>query len=978
MTLVLNALAYLLIYDLLFLGVMLVLVLLLARGRRVAYAVLKRNFYGYFSNPTGYVFLCLFVLLTSMAAFWPDEFFSSNLGTLGQLNKWFTFIMMFFIPAITMSIWAEERRQGTDELLLTLPADDFDIVVGKYVAAASIYTVSLLFSQISTFIVLALLTQGEIDTGLFFTNYVGSWFIGLAMIAIGMVASFMTSNLTVGFILGAMFNAPLAFAGSLAAGSIIASLLNAPFRFATGGDLIDARQFAREIRHFSIPERFDDFGRGVISLSSVSYFLLLSSLGIYLCMVLIGKRHWSGGRDGSSMLAHYLVRIGLLVVIAIGGSMLFRNRDVVRVDATEMKVSSLAPVTKEMIRNLGKDRDIVVDAFLSADVPEQYAKIKYQVMSILKEFESTATSAGISMQVRINDSIMPSSDEEKQAEQQYGIMPQIIRVRERGTYSDQPVLLGAAFRSGLQKVVIPFFEPGVPVEYELARSLTTVAKPARKKLGVLKTDAKLMGGFDQRTFQQSPQQPIVEELAKQYEIVDVNPASPIDTEKMDVMLAVQPSSLGPEEINNFINAVKAGVPTAIFEDPIVALSAVPGTGDPKQPGNQMMMMGQGPQPKGDIRPLWRALGIEIPGQPGMMGSIAPDICWQEYNPYPVLAETSEASDLWVFAREEAPGAIDALSEESEITKGLKEVMLLYAGVLVPQKETTLKITPLIKTGQLAGTMPQSEINSVQQSSLSRATEYQLRRGDAKGEQILAALIEGPSEGSKEASAEGAAPSQRPIKVVYVTDIDCMSGTFLDIRNRPPALEEINFQFQNITFFLNAIDVLAGETRYPEVRRHVPTFSTLRLVELKADEARKEEAKKRTEFSSEFNKTIADAEEENVKAERELKDQIEKLQNEGSVDPLKMEELRRMAQVAGIKKAQLTKKFQVEKERLQRTRDQGIREARRQADDEISKIQNRYKLLAVFVPPIPPLLVGIVVLVSRRLREREGISKTRLR
>jgi ABC-2 type transport system permease protein len=81
--------------------------------------------------------------------------------------------MLFFIPAITMSIWAEERRQGTDELLLTLPADDFDIVMGKYVAAAAIYSVSLLFSQLSTFTVLALLTQGEIDTGLFFTNYNG-------------------------------------------------------------------------------------------------------------------------------------------------------------------------------------------------------------------------------------------------------------------------------------------------------------------------------------------------------------------------------------------------------------------------------------------------------------------------------------------------------------------------------------------------------------------------------------------------------------------------------------------------------------------------------------------------------------------------------------------------------------------------------------------------------------------------------------
>jgi ABC-2 type transport system permease protein len=957
-------LAKLLLLDLVFLGVMLALVVLLARGRRVAYAVLKRNFYGYFANPTGYVFLCLFVLLTSMAAFWPHEFFSSNLGTLGQLNKWFTYIMLFFIPAITMSIWAEERRQGTDELLLTLPADDFDIVVGKYVAAAAIYSVSLLFSQISTFIVLALLTQGDIDTGLFFTNYIGYWFIGLSMIAIGMVASFLTNNLTVGFILGALFNAPLAFA----------------FK----ADTIVNRPVAREVKNFSIPERFDDFGRGVLSLSSMSYFLLVAALGIYLCMVLIGKRHWSGGRDGNSKLAHYLTRIALLVVIAIGGSMFFRNRDLLRLDATENQVSSLAPATVDMIRNLGKDRDIVVDAFLSADVPEQYAKIKYEVVSLLKEFESTASASGASLQVRIYDSILPSSQEEKQAEQQYGIMPQMIRARERGTYTDQPVLLGAAFRSGLQKVVIPFFEPGVPVEYELARSLTTVAKPAKKKLGVLRTDARLMGGFDQRTFQQSPPQPIVDELGKQYEVSEVNAASPIDTEKYDAILAVQPSSLGPEEMNNFIEAVKAGVPVAIFEDPIVALDAIPGTGDPKQPANQMMMMGgQGPQPKGDIRPLWRLLGIEVPGKPGMMGALAPDICWQEYNPYPVLAETSEASNLWIFASSQAPGADDALSEKSEITKGLKEIMLLYSGVIVPAKDSNLSFTPLVKTGTTAGTMPQSEINSVQQSGLGRATEYSLRRGETRGEQILAALIEGPEEAGKEkAESEedksAVVASKKPIKVVYVSDIDCMSRTFLDLRNRPPELEGINFQFQNITFVLNAIDVLTGELRYPKVRRHVPTYSTLKLVELKADEARKEETRKQTEFDSEFKKTIAKVEDENAKAERELRDKIEKLQTEGAVEPSKVEELRRMLQEADIKKVQLAKKFQIEKERLQRVRDQGVREARRQADESIGKIQNYYKLLAVFVPPIPPLLVGIVVMVSRRLREREGISKNRLK
>lgn len=166
----------LLLANLFFAAIALLLILGLSSQKRAAYAVLKRNFLGYFGSPTGYVFLCLFVLLTSMAAFWPHEFFNSNLATLDQLNKWFPIIMLFFIPAITMSIWADEKRQGTDELLLTLPADDFDIVIGKYLAAGSIYTVSLLFSQISTFIVLLFLSKGDVDVGLFFSNYLGYWF----------------------------------------------------------------------------------------------------------------------------------------------------------------------------------------------------------------------------------------------------------------------------------------------------------------------------------------------------------------------------------------------------------------------------------------------------------------------------------------------------------------------------------------------------------------------------------------------------------------------------------------------------------------------------------------------------------------------------------------------------------------------------------------------------------------------------------
>jgi ABC-2 type transport system permease protein len=856
-----------------------------------------------------------------------------------------------------MSIWADERRQGTDELLLTLPATDFDIVIGKYAAAAAIYSVSLLFSQLSTFVVLAALTLGGVDTGLFFCNYLGYWLIGLAMIAIGMVASFLTNNLTVGFILGALFNAPLAFAAS--------------------ADAVFGREFSREIKAFSLSERFDDFGRGVISLSGVGYYLLLTVLGLYLCMILIGKRHWSSGKNGNEKLAHYILRAVCLAAIVLGASVFFRNKDS-RYDATELKVSSLSDVTTGLIRGMGKDRDVVVDAYISSDVPEAYAKTKYELISLLKEFESTAKGAGVPMQVRIYDSISPSSEEEKQAEQQYGITPQIVRVRERGAIADQPIMLGAAFRSGLQKIVIPFFEPGIPVEYELARSLTTVAKPARKKLGILKTEANMMGGVDMRSFQQTPQEPIVEELGKEFELIDVNPASPIDVERLDAILAVQPSSLGPEELNNFIAAVRSGLPTAIFEDPQSAINpSIPGTGDPRPAAGGGMFGGGGaPPPKGPIQSLWDLLEVDVPGQPSPMGFVAPDMAWQQYNPYPILESMQQSNDLWIFVRQEAPGGANAFNQESEITKGLKELMFLFAGTIKPKNVAKNEFTQLVSTGDVAGTMPISELRSMQRTTLDRSTEIRNRRGKTLGVQTIAALIESKVPAAVE--GESGATAAKPLKVVYVSDLDCMSGVFVDIRKNPSQLEAVEFQFQNITFVLNVIDVLCGENKYPAIRRHIPTYSTLKLVEARADEQKREEAELQRAANEGYNTKKAELEDASTKAKRQFKEAVDKLQSEGAIDVSKQQELIQRITEYQMKEAQLARKLEVEDEKLRRERDRNIREARRNTDDAIRKTQNDYKTLAVFLPAIPPLIVGVVVWVSRRLREREGISKTRLR
>jgi ABC-2 type transport system permease protein len=908
-------------------------------------AVFKRNFVAYFSNPTGYVFICVFVLLGSLAAFWPPEFFNSNLANLDQLNRYLPFILLVFVPAITMSVWADERRQGTDELLLTIPASDLEVVVGKYLAAVGIFTAALMFSCICNLIILLL--WGTPDAGLFLTNYCGYWFTGLAMLAIGMVASFLTSNLTVGFILGVLFNAPLALADR-------ASAVMGP-------------KAAGWVRSWSLAEHFADFGRGVISLASIAYFLGIVVVCLYLAMVLIGRRHWAGKRGGGAMGLHYLARTLGLAAGAVGLSLVLRSVDV-RADLSEERISSLAPDTQRLLQSLEADRPIEIKAYVSPTVPEDYAQTRLNLLNMLRQFERLGRG-------RVSVEVIPTEPKTEQAAlaaQQFGIEPQSVLARVRGAYREEEIFLGCAFTSGLEKVVVPFFDKGTPVEYELIRSICTVAQQKRRRLGLLTTDAELSGGFDMMSGQSRPRQPLVDELEKQYDVVQVDASAPI-TETFDVLLAVQPSSLGPEQMVNFVAAVKAGQPVAIFEDPLpVLMQGVPGTSQPRRSpmGPMAMFGGQQGQPKGDLNLLWEALGTRLAsaaGRPamGQMGA-APLIVYQDYNPHQKIELPSE----FVFIDSNLEGDEPGFNQSAPATAGLQEVLFPFPGGLEKVEGADVSWTPLVRTAAgRSGTIGMDQVERLLGMGDTRQLQiFEKRRDDSL---VLAVLVEGKA--AAPPAGEPDAAAAKPVKAVVVADIDLLEGRIFGLRSRPD--EVFGLDFDNVEFALNLLDTLAGDDRFIEIRKRKPKHRTLERIEDAVADARGQADEQRARFVAEFDeaeRAANDAMQQEVGA---FEKKIQEMESQGNADPqAAMQAIQQLAASQRLAQRKLDTKI----EQLRRKRDAEVDKVERNLDADIRREQDRQKWLAVLLPPIPPLVVAFFVFFRRRAQEREGVSTARLR
>lgn len=239
-------------------------------------AVFKREFAAYFATPIAFVFLCVYLLAMGVFTFTVGHFFEAGVADLTIFFSYHPWLYLFLIPALAMRLWAEEKRSGSIELLLTLPLPVWATVLGKYLAAWAFAGLALVL----TFPIWVTVNYlGAPDNGVILASYVGSFLMAGAYLAIGSAVSAMTSNQVIAFVVAVV----VCFLFTAAGAPLVMETLSgwAPL------PLVEA------VASFSFIAHFRAITDGVIDLRDLIFFLSL--IGLFLFANILTIETGKGG-----------------------------------------------------------------------------------------------------------------------------------------------------------------------------------------------------------------------------------------------------------------------------------------------------------------------------------------------------------------------------------------------------------------------------------------------------------------------------------------------------------------------------------------------------------------------------------------------------------------------------------------------------------------------------------------------------------
>ena len=390
--------------------------------------VVRKELGVFFSSPIGYLFLASYLGVTLFIFFWGEAFFARNISDIRPMFEWFPILLIFLAAALTMRIWSDERRTGTIEFIVTLPATTAELVLGKFLACLILLMIALVITVPLPILVSYL---GDLDIGPVFAGYVATVLLGCAYLSIGLFVSARTDNQFVALILTVFLCTVFYLLGST---------------FLTG---LFSNDMAAILRELGAGSRFESITRGVLDLPDLYFYVSVALTFLALNVYSLKSYGWASDGDKH----HH--RLTVFTTLAVCANLLVANiwmhsMNFLRWDVTAGDQYSISEVTKQTLSRLNEP--LLIRGYFSARTHPLLAPLVPQLQDLLKEFEVVG---GGHVRVEVVDPV-ENAELEEEANSVYGIRPVPFQVSDRHASSLVQSYFDILLKYGDEHVVLSF------------------------------------------------------------------------------------------------------------------------------------------------------------------------------------------------------------------------------------------------------------------------------------------------------------------------------------------------------------------------------------------------------------------------------------------------------------------------------------------------------------------------------------------
>ncbi len=756
-------------------------------------AVYKREMASFFRSPLAFLFVSAFVVLSAALTFYLSDFFTRNEADLLPFFRVHPYLYVLLLPAFSAGLWAEERRQGTIELMLTLPIGTPAAVLGKFLASWSAAAFAL-FCTLPLWLTICIL--GQPDQGLVLSGYLGSLLLAGGFLAIGSCVSAWCRHQVVAYM------ATLLLCGGL--------LLSGVGTLLQGVSAYLPPLAMRLLLNISAFEAFDRFVRGMIDARSVVYFGLNIVVWLLAAMVAV-----TGLRHANAAVARVRRHIyALLLLLLLCGSLLAAlTLRGYHIDTTADKRHTLDVGTQTMLRAI--EEPLTLRLYVSRRGLEGMAGFQSYAERVRDRLYALADAANGKV---IIEEVRPEPfSEEEDAALTAGLTG--LTLPDGGTVFFG--LVGENRTDGFALIPLLAPEREAFLDYDLVRLIDGLQQIERPKIGMLTSLPLATGNGGVAAALQGQARPyaLYRELQQRYDVVPLNDdLTTVPLSNLQAVVLVHPRPLNKASQYKLDQYALSGGKLLVFTDP---LSEV----DVEQSEYNVV-----PPQSSDLNTLLSAYGVMMVPQTVVLD---PERARSVTVPN---ATQPVAYAAWLALRQEDLTATDAA------IGNIGGLSLGSAGVLQPLPKEGVTLTPLVQTSAAAGTVPLA--------TLLAADPTRVVLPPATGRQILAARLSGTCPSAFGDKAPDGVTITAPhigkgaCNIITVADADLWDDRFW-LLIQQQGVQKIGVPFAgNADFAMNALDSLVGRIDLTSLRgrgtAHRPLLLT-NALRLEADKkARLEE------------------------------------------------------------------------------------------------------------------------------------------